>query len=65
MNHTLPAEKQRKVDPKINGHNHHKSPDIRKLQEIRIDAKTCIYVKKGIDPVKAAENWHKRNPNYI
>jgi len=61
----LAPDKYRKVDTTQNGTKHHKSPNTAKLQEVRIDNKTCIYVKKGIDPETARQNWHERNPQYI
>lgn len=34
--------------------------DLSRLQEVRIDNKTCIYVKPGQDPVEAKERYLER-----
>jgi len=40
--------------------NNFKSPDVRKMQEIIINARTRIYVETGIDPEKAKERYLER-----
>jgi hypothetical protein len=37
-----------------------KSPDLSKLQEVRIDIKTSIYIAQGADPEKARLNYFSR-----
>jgi len=37
-----------------------KSPDLSKLQEVRIDLKTTIYIALGADPDQARKNYFLR-----
>ena len=37
-----------------------KSPDLSKLQEVRIDIKTTIYIAPGADPDQARSNYFAR-----
>jgi hypothetical protein len=37
-----------------------KSPDLSKMQEVIIDARTRIYIDIGADPVKARERYLER-----
>jgi hypothetical protein len=40
--------------------NNFKSPDLSKLQEVRIDFKTTLYIAPGADPDQARRNYFAR-----
>jgi hypothetical protein len=40
--------------------NNFKSPDLSKLQEVRIDIKTSIFIAIGADPDQARKNYFSR-----
>ncbi len=43
--------------------NNFKSPDLNKMQEVIINARTRIYVEKGLDPEEAKERYLERLEN--
>lgn len=43
-----------------------KSPDLNKLQSVKVDFKTTIYIPLGADPVKAKERYLEQiNAKYV
>lgn len=43
-----------------------KSPDLNKMQSVKVDFKTTIYVPLGADPVKAKQRYLEQiNAKYV
>jgi len=42
---------------------HFKSPDIKKLQAVKIDRKTTIYIALGANPEESKKRYFIRNNN--